>query len=322
MAPSVKTAQTVPPGPDNSTFMNFPLCLDLDRLDADFAILGIPYGAPYGDDDIPNDQAAAPAAVRHESLRLCMGMDHWDFDLNGPLFDGHEIRTVDCGNIPGNPANTKQHYQTAEMVIRKILEHSACPIIIGGDHGVPIPVFQAFEPKGPLNIVQIDAHIDWRDERNGVHDGYSSPMRRASELSHIHRIIQVGMRAQGSARAQEVKDALAYGAEIITAYQVHEQGMDQILKRFPKGERYYVSIDADGLDPAVMPAVAAPAPGGLLYHQVRALIHGLTRIGQLVGMDIVEITPSRDVNGITSLTAGQIILNFIGTGMRAKYPPS
>lgn len=316
----MKTQQFIPLDPGTPTFMNFPLCLDLDQLDADFAILGIPYGAPYGDDDTPNDQAAAPAAVRRESLRLCMGIDHWDFDLDGPLFDSHEIRAVDCGNIPGNPADTKQHYQTAEDTVRKILERGACPIIIGGDHGVPIPVFKALERLGPLNIVQVDAHIDWRDEINGVHDGYSSPMRRASELPHVSRIIQVGMRAQGSARAQEVRDALAYGAEIITAYQVQEQGMDQILERFPKDERYYITIDADGLDPAVMPAVAGPAPGGLLYHHVRTLIHGLMRIGQVVGMDIVEITPSRDVNGITSVTAGQIILNFIGAGMRAKYP--
>ena len=316
----MKNKQTIPLDPETPTFLNFPLCLDLNQLDADFAILGIPYGAPYGDDDIPNDQAAAPAAVRRESPRLYMGIDHWDFDLGGPLFDGHEIRAVDCGNIPGNPADVKQHYRMAEDAVRIILERGVCPIIIGGDHGVPIPVFQALESQGPLNIVQIDAHIDWRDERNGVHDGYSSPMRRASELPHVNRIFQVGMRAQGSARSQEVRDALAYGAEIITAYQVYEQGMDQIIERLPKGERYYLTIDADGLDPAVMPAVAGPAPGGLLYHHVRSLIHGLTRTGQLVGMDIVEITPSRDVNGITSLTAGQIILNFIGAVIRAKYP--
>ena len=316
----MKTPQTIPLGPGTPTFMNFPLCLDLDRLDADFAILGVPYGAPYGDDEIPNDQASAPAAVRRESTRLCLGIDHWDFDLDGPLFDGHEIRAVDCGNIPGNPADTQQHYQMAENAIRKILERGACPIIIGGDHGVPIPVFQALERVGPLNIVQIDAHIDWRDERNGVRDGYSSPMRRASEMPHVKNIFQIGMRAQGSARAREVRDALAHGAEIITAYQVFEQGMDRLLERFPKGEPYYLTIDADGLDPAVMPAVAGPAPGGLLYHHVRTLIHDLTRIGRMVGMDIVEITPSRDVNGITSLTAGQLILNFIGAGMRRKYP--
>jgi len=91
----MNTIQTTPQDPDNSMFMNFPLCLDLERLDTDFAILGIPYGAPYGDDDIPNDQSTAPVAVRRESKRLCLGLDHWDFDLDGPLFDSHAIRAVD-----------------------------------------------------------------------------------------------------------------------------------------------------------------------------------------------------------------------------------
>jgi agmatinase len=165
----------------------------------------------------------------------------------------------------------------------------------------------------------VDAHIDWRDEVNGVRQGYSSPIRRASELSHIDGIFQIGMRGQGSARAKEVEDALAYGAEIITAYEVHEKGMDSVLDRIPTNERYYLTIDADGLDPTVMPAVAAPAAGGLLFHQVRRLIHGLIQKGQLVGMDIVEITPKRDLNGISSLTAGQLILNFIGAAARAGY---
>ncbi len=313
------TPNTVAPHCEVRTFMGFPLCTELDRLKADFAILGIPYGDPYSMDEVTNDQSNAPSAVRRESARLSLGLDHWDFDLGGPLFDGRDIRVVDCGDVPANPADMTGHYRIAELAVRTILERGAYPIIIGGDHGVPIPVFRAFEGGEPLTLVHIDAHIDWRDEVNGVREGYSSPIRRASELPHFERIFQIGMRAQGSARANEVEDALAHGAEIITAYDVHENGMSSVLGRIPDGERYYLSIDADGLDPTVMPAVAAPAPGGLLFHQVRSLIHGLVQKGRLMGMDIVEITPSRDVNGISSLTAGQLILNFIGTAVRAGY---
>jgi agmatinase len=313
------TPNTVAPHCEVRTFMGFPLCTELDRLKADFAILGIPYGDPYSRDEVTNDQSNAPSAVRRESARLSLGLDHWDFDLGGPLFDGRNIRVVDCGDVPANPADMTGHYRIAELAVRTILERGAYPIIIGGDHGVPIPVFRAFEGGEPLTLVHIDAHIDWRDEVNGVREGYSSPIRRASELPHFERIFQIGMRAQGSARANEVEDALAHGAEIITAYDVHENGMSSVLGRIPDGKRYYLSIDADGLDPTVMPAVAAPAPGGLLFHQVRSLIHGLVQKGRLMGMDIVEITPSRDVNGISSLTAGQLILNFIGTAVRAGY---
>ena len=207
----------------------------------------------------------------------------------------------------------------AEAAARLILERGALPVTLGGDHGVPIPVFRAFEGRGPITLVHIDAHLDWRDEVNGAHEGYSSPIRRASEMDWFEGIYQIGIRAQGSARETEVKDALAYGAQIITAYEVHEKGMGAVLARIPDGGTYYLTIDADGMDPTEMPAVTAPAPGGVLYCQVRELIHGLVAKGRLVGMDIVEITPMRDLNEITSLTAGRLIFNLIGAATRAGY---
>lgn len=310
---------TIKPQDQSCTFMRFPLCVELDSLKADVTILGIPYGASYDPVKNINDQANAPLAVRRESLRFSFGLDHYDFDLGGPLFNGRNIKVVDCGDVPGDPSDTAGHYDAAEKTVRKILSHGALPVIIGGDHGVPIPVLRAFDGHGPINLVHIDAHIDWRDEVNGVREGYSSPIRRASEMSHVDRIFQVGMRSQGSAREQEVKDALSYGADIISAYDVHEHGINYVLDRIPGKERYYLTIDADGLDPAVMPAVAAPAQGGLLFHQVRGLIHGLVKKGRLMGMDIVEITPERDVNGISAFTAAQLIHNYIGVAVRSGY---
>ena len=89
-----------------------------------------------------------------------------------------------------------------------------------------------------------------------------------------------------------------------------------IFKEIPDGGTYYLTIDADGVDPGIMPAVAAAAPGGVLYPQLHELIHGLAAKGRLIGMDIVEITPSTDLNEITCITAGQLILNFIGLTAR------
>ena len=310
--------KTIPPAHNGPTFMNFPLWLDVNTLEADFAILGIPYGFPYVSDGMPNDQANAPAAIRKESVRLSLGIDHWDFDLDGPLLNGREIRIFDCGDVPGDPANPERHYQVAEQIVRKIIENGARPIVLGGDHGVPIPVFKALADRAPVNIVHVDAHLDWRDEVNQVRLGYSSPMRRASEMQHVNNIIQIGLRAQGSARGQEVQDAHAYGAELITAYEVHEKGMAPFLEHIPKDESCYLTVDADGLDPSIMPAVAGPAPGGLLFHHVRELIHGMSHTNNFLGMDIVEITPAADINGISALTAGQLILNFIGACIRAE----
>jgi agmatinase len=95
--------------------------------------------------------------------------------------------------------------------------------------------------------------------------------------------------------------------------------MEAVLKRIPNGAKYYLTIDADGMDPTIMPAVAGPAPGGVTYGQIRTLIQGLVNKGRVVGMDIVEITPKRDVNGISAITAGRLIVNLIGTAVRAGY---
>ena len=316
--------RTLPP-PDGRTFLGLPLCTDLDSLQADFAILGIPAGCPYLGEAFPNDQSRAPAAIRRESVRLSLGFDRWDFDIERPLAG---LRIVDCGDIPLPPPPPPVPTPTgaisplrpvstptgvyAEQTVRTILSRGAKPIILGGDHSVTIPALRAFDRHGPLTLVQVDAHLDWRDEVGGVCEGYSNPMRRASEMAHVARIVQIGLRAQGSARQEELQAAQAYGAELITAYTVHEQGMPAILARILAGGRCYLTIDADGLDPSVMPAVEGPAAGGLFFHQVRALIHGLARQGELLGMDIVEIAPARDLIGISALTGGQLILNFLG----------
>jgi len=113
--------------------------------------------------------------------------------------------------------------------------------------------------------------------------------------------------------------ARAYGANIITTDEWQDIGTAALLKRIPDGGRYYLTIDADGLDPSVMPAVEGPQPGGITYRQTIELIKGLVGKGKLVGMDIVEIAPARDLNEITSMTAGHIILNVIGASVRAGY---
>jgi agmatinase len=301
------------------TFMNFPLADSLDGLDAHVAIIGMPYSDPYTIDELVNDQTNAPTAVRRASARISQGLDRYDFDIGGPVFDGRAIKVVDVGDVPGSASDHVGHYRIAEDAVRKILAAGAMPITIGGDHGIPIPVFRAFDRHGPITLVHIDAHLDWRDNVNGVKEGYSSPIRRASEMKHIEAIFQLGIRGQGSARLEEVEAARAYGAEIITAAEWEDMGTAALLKRIPDGRRYYLTIDADGLDPVVMPAVAGPQPGGVTYRQTIDLIKGLTGKGRLVGMDIVEITPARDVNEITSITAGHIILNAIGAAVRAGY---
>jgi agmatinase len=311
---------TVPPSQSHQTFLYSPLVTDLDALDAHVAILGIPHGSAYEPHAISNDQMHAPDAVRRATDRVCRSLERYDFDVGGPLYDNRALKVVDVGNVPYDISTPfGGHYARAEAAVRKILASGAMPITIGGDHGIPIPIFRALDGHGPVTLVQIDAHIDWRNEVNGVRDGLSSPIRRASEMAHIDRIFQIGIRAQGSARTEEAEAALAYGATIIPAFEVHDGGVEAALARIPDGGRYYVTIDADGLDPSVMPGVEGPAPGGLTFHQTRKILHGLVRKGRVLGMDIVEICPSLDLNQITSITAGRLIANLIGAAVRADY---
>ncbi len=315
----MNTHLTVPPRREIQSFHDFPIITDLDNLDADIAIIGIPYGDPYSMDEASNDQVNAPTHIRRYCERALRGLDRYDFEIGGTLLDGRDIKVVDCGDVRGDPNDLPSNRARAEQAVRKILAAGALPVVLGGDHGIPIPVFRAYEGRGPITLVQVDAHIDWRDHMNGVRDGLSSVIRRASELHHIDQIYQIGLRAAGSGRPEEVEAALAYGAHLIPDIELQSVGMQAVLDRIPDGGDYYLTIDADGVDPTIMPAVAGPAPGGVTYPQMRTLIHGLVAKGRVVGMDIVEITPKRDVNGITAITAGRFICNLIGKAVRAGY---
>jgi len=269
-----------------------------------------------------NDQSLAPDALRQASSMedIAYTKNHFDWDLGGPLLDGREIKVVDCGNVTADMADHQEHYRRAEQAARKIFSANTTLISLGGDHGIPIPVMRALEVQGaPITLVHVDAHLDWRDEINGETEGYSSPIRRASEMPWIDKIVQIGMRGIGSARSAEVEDAMAYGAEIISAYEMHDMGMDAVLERIPHGGPYYLTIDADGIDPTIMPAVMAQTPGGLDWPQLRKLIHGLVNKGRVLGMDLVEIAPQHDVGKITMIHAERLICNFIGASIRAGY---
>jgi agmatinase len=310
---------TTPPQHGHRSFLFSELAGDLDRLQADIAFLGIPYGSAYSVADITNDQSNMPTAMRQASDRITRSLERYDFDVGGPLYDGRNIRVVDCGDVAADIHDLKAHVGRAEQVVRKILKAGALPIIMGGDHAIPIPVLRAFDGQGPITLIHIDQHLDWRDDVGGVRDGLSSPIRRASEMTHVGEIFQIGLRATGSARIEEYEAAKAYGAHLISAFELHDIGMDAVLARIPDKGRYYITIDMDGMDPSCAPAVAAPMPGGVTYLQARKLIHGLVKKGRVVGMDVVEITPRHDVNQITCITAGRLIVNLIGTAVRAGY---
>jgi agmatinase len=289
---------------------------DIGTLEARFAVLGIPNGVPYAGAPSASGASAAPRAIRERSRRFGRMLGHYDFDLGGALTDGGPLRLADCGDVPGDPADITGNAARATAAVRHILDVGAMPIVLGGDDSTTALAIRAYEGRGPLHVLQIDAHIDYRDEIDGVRDGYSSPMRRAAEMGWVKRIVHCGQRGVGSARPADLRDTLARGNAVIPAREVRRQGVGRVLEEFPAGGDYYIAFDCDGMDPSVMPGTSAPLPGGLLFDEAADLLVGLARRGRVAGINFAEHYPSLDVNGITALGIVRLIVNLIGVMRR------
>ncbi|WP_027999126.1 agmatinase [Sinorhizobium arboris] len=295
-------------------FLSFPYQAADDQKPV-AVIFGAAHGSTYPGKD-SSAYALAADAIRAASQEDASLIQHWDFDLGGPLFDGKPISCIDIGDIETTILDNVGNRERIEMKTREVLSMPAVPILIGGDDSVPIPFFAGFSDHGPVWILQIDAHIDWRDELDGESYGYSSPMRRASEMPHVAGIVQVGLRSVGSARLTEIEAARRYGSRFVTSRDVHTLGVECALREIPQGAQVIVTLDCDGLDPGIMPGVAARTPGGLTYTQVIDLIAGLGRRAKIVGFDLVEFYPPADIDGLSALTASRLLVNVIGTVVR------
>ena len=265
-----------------------------------FAVIGIPHGIPYPGRSSAG-AASAPCAIRERSARYGRMLAHHDFDLGRAP---GALSLADCGDVPA---------ADAAAAVRGILKAGAMPIVLGGDDSTTALALRGFEGGEPLYILQIDAHIDYRDEVEGVRDGYSSPMRRAAEMPWVKRIVHCGTRGVGSARPDDVRDTLARGNTIVTARELKKSGIAHVLDEFPPGARYYIAFDCDGMDPAVMPGTSAPLPGGLVFDEAADLLTGLARRGRIAGINVAEYYPSLDVNGITALAITRLLVNLMGT---------
>ncbi|MDV4154649.1 MULTISPECIES: agmatinase [Rhizobium] len=273
------------------------------------------HGSTYPGKD-SSGYALAAGAIRAASEEDAGLIEHWDFDLGGPLFDGRPVSCIDAGDIPTALHDNAGNRARIEAKTREVLELPAIPILLGGDCSVTIPFLAAFADHGPVWILQIDAHIDWRDEVHGERHGYSSPMRRASEMPHVAGMVQVGLRSVGSARLADIEAARAYGSCFVTAREIHAEGAEAALRHIPEGARVVVTLDCDSLDPSIMPGVAARTPGGLTYTEVIDLIAGLGRRARIAGFDLVELYPPADIDGLSALTAARLLVNAVGAIVR------
>jgi agmatinase len=299
------------------SFAGLPVCTQFNDIAADIAIIGLHYVSPYPQ-RLPATTAktvveTAPDAIRRQSSIFIDHWDHYNFDFNDVLLANRQVRMVDCGDVDKQLNDGGQNPERITAAIRSILGRGAMPIALGTDEGGFIPFVRAYDGYGPLCVVHIDAHIDWRDERDGVRQGYSSVMRRASEMPWVKAMVQVGLRGIGSARQREVDDALAFGSVFIRAREVHREGIDACIERIPAADHYLITIDTDAFDTAIAPGVLFTSPGGLTFDETTDLVRGIALKGKIAGISLFEVRPEQDINNLTASTGAQLIINFIGT---------
>ena len=292
-----------------STFAKRELVTDWSQINADVAVLGAPFdfgtqwraGARFG-----------PRGIRDASTLFSFGhsgaYDHED-DVT---YLSEDVKIVDIGDADIIHTDTIESHKNIEKGVRSILKAGALPLVLGGDHSVNIPCVNAFSDSGPIHILQIDAHLDFVDERHGVKYGHGNPMRRAAEKSYVTGLTQVGIRNVSSTSKEGYEDAKAMTSDILSVRQTRKIGPKNLVGRIPKDSNVYITIDIDAFCPSIAPGTGTPSQGGFLYYEVLEILQHLSKQNKVVGIDLVEVAPDYDHSGSTTILAAQILLNFLG----------
>ena len=310
------------------SFLRSPTCSNLDELEADIAILGVPTdeGSPWK----PGSRFA-PRKIRELSLQFAGRgtvdgqRGYYDIAEDRRYLDYERInrRIVDCGDSDIVYTNVELSFENITSDVRKILQAGAFPVIIGGDHAITYAVVRAFEE--PLHVVHFDAHLDYRPFIHGVQWANGNPIRLVSELPNVGEIIQVGIRSLRT-RQQDVEDSRGRGNDIVTIPEFRERGYQGVIEKLPTGTLVYVSIDIDVLDLPLVPGCASSEVNGLSYDELRQTLFEIARQNEVIGFDLVEVNPMLDVaSDNTSLIAAQLIMEFLARivespGYRKRHP--
>ena len=294
-----------------TSFLKLPIIENLSNLNTDVGFLGIPYdvgnswrpGTRFGPREIRN------YSTRYSGWGGSQQKGYWDINQNKRFLE--DISMSDCGDVDVAYYDIERNRKIITQTVKKILKAGTFPVVIGGDHSITYPCICAFEDFKSLDIIQIDAHLDWIDEVDGIRYANGSPMRRSMELDFTNKMVQLGIRCIRS-RESDYNFAKSQGSQIFTRQDIRQKGVDEIVEKLPPLRNVYVSIDIDGLDPSIAPGTGSPTVDGLLYYEVINLLKGITKKSNVVGFDIVEVNPMVDLSGQTCLLATTLILEFLG----------
>lgn len=288
------------------TFMRLPM-LDISQVDeVDIALVGIPWdagttnraGARHGPREVRN-QSALMRRVHHVSLIA-------PYDL---------ARVADLGDVALAPTGIEQGLAAIEAYLGQVRSAGVRPLSVGGDHLVTLPVFRGIVRDGPVGMVHFDAHSDTNDTYfGGQKYTHGTPFRRAVEegLLDPKRTVQIGIRGSIYDAADE-DFAKAVGIRVIHMEEFASRTMDDVLaevRQIVGDGQTYVSFDVDCLDPAQAPGTGTPEIGGMSTREAQYMLRGLQGLN-LIGADVVEVSPPFDVGGVTALVGATVAFELL-----------
>lgn len=281
------------------TFMRLPHIPDPERLDV--ALIGVPFD---GGTSYRTGPRLGPRHVRVQSAMI----RPYNPVLDVSPFE--RLRVADYGDLSINPISIEDTYARIQAGLKPVLDAGTIPMCVGGDHSILLPILRAIHvAHGPVALIQLDAHSDTWDQYWGMKYSHGTPVRRAIEEGLLAEpyILQVGLRGQLYG-ADDMDYAREHKIAMITAEEFHERGLAVVrenIKRF-RGRKTYLSLDIDVVDPAFAPGTGTPQVGGLSSVQILDLVRALKGLN-LVGCDLVEVSPQFDSAEITSLLAANLL---------------
>lgn len=288
----------------HATMMRLPTAPTAAGLDACF--VGVPF-------DIGTSNRAGtrfgPRQIRAESCLI----RPYNMATRAAPFDS--LQVADIGDVAINTFNLAASIEIIEAAYDEILSHGCKPLTLGGDHTIALPILRAMEKQhGPVGVVHVDAHADINDAMFGEPVAHGTPFRRAIEEGLIEpsRMVQIGLRATGYA-ADDFDWPREQGVRVVEAeecwYKSLAPLMSEVREQLGAGP-VYITFDIDGLDPAFAPGTGTPEIGGLTIHQGLEIIRGCRGL-DIIGGDLVEVSPPYDPSGNTSLTAANLLFEML-----------
>jgi agmatinase len=281
------------------TLFRLPHITDPARLD--IALVGVPFD---GGTSFRTGARMGPRHVREQSAMI----RPYNPVLRVSPFS--QLRVADLGELSVNPLSIEDTYARITKGLKPILDADTIPMCLGGDHSILLPILRAIHAKhGPVALIQLDAHSDTWDQYWGQKYSHGTPVRRAIEEGLLDQpyILQVGLRGQLYS-PEDMDYANAHNIAFITAEEFHQHGLSLIKEKLAAfgARKTYLTLDIDVVDPAFAPGTGTPQVGGLSSNQILELVRALRGLN-LVGCDLVEVSPQYDAAELTSLLAANLL---------------